>query len=685
MKLSNNTKRSRAERNKVFLRIGALILIVLMLGGSLYSAFYFFLFNASAAYDEYAFSSTTASTPYVTVGIVYGDDSPTAYPIRSPSGFVVGSVYANNEIRAFSPLFTLSQTTLTPAVDANVSKSLGEYNITNEYYQTKIGAYHIQLSINLDQNAILEMIPHLTTTFSVLGHYAFPAYINGILCIRLGDFASYDQTLNSLAQIQGYLDGFTVEIVSPSPTAVSLIDPATDHVVFEYDCGQNYYLGLTPIQTGGEDPNYLQTPADNLYEGVFAIKRYTTDSLDGVTVFNIVDLEGYVEGVLPYEVLNSWPREALRAFAIATRSYALANIGTHYKAYGFDMCTHHCQSYRGRIKVNDAVMEVVASTAGEVLSYDGQVVTSFYSSSNGGESISLNAAWGGGDSDVIVAQKNPWERYTEHENGVWANEVSPSVLASYLRSKGYTDLAGDIASITVGAYAAENSNYIKSLIFTDVYGNSVTINTTGKIQLALSKYINSANFVIGRGSLQYTVNEVQSITVTDRIAGMISQPTQEGDYVAADYITTDNYNIFGASAYTGIGTMTLPAQGVFQAFTASGFQTFTGEAKLFTGVPNDLESQTFTVFSDPDPETGLITAQTVHENTLITTVLKPITKTYTATSANNFIFAGKGWGHGVGLSQYGTCDLARAGAKAETILELYYPGSKIVDYKTVTY
>ena len=681
--MSNKTSRKPRRDSKFFLRIGAIILVVLMLGGTLYSAFALFSFDSSAAFDEYAIHSDASSDAYLTVGIVYGNDSPAAYPIRSSSGFVIGSVYADNKQRIFSPLFTLPQTTLTPAVDANVSKSLGEYQVTSEYFQTKIGAFHIQLTAELPTEAILEMIAPLNQRLAVIGQYAFPAYVNGMMSIRVGDFAAYEQTLNSLTAIQPYLADFKIDIVSPSATTVSLIDPATDHVIFEYDCGENYYLGMTAVQNGGAEPNYLQTPADNLYEGVFAVKRYTTSSLDGVTVFNLIDLESYVEGVLPYEVGTYWPAEALRAFAIAVRSYALSYIGYHYKGYGFDLCSHHCQAYRGRINVNDAVIQAVSSTAGEVLSYQGKVVPCFYSSSNGGQSISLNAAWGGSDNDCIIAQDTPWERYSERSSGVWVKEVSPSVLASYLRSKGYTAINGDIASVKIAQRAASGSNYVRNLQITDVYGNTVTIDTTGKIQTALSKYINSANFNVSRGSISYTYNEVQSITVSDRIAGLITTPSKPGEYVIADYITAESHNILGVPAFTGEGNVTLPTAQMLPAFTGDGLQMLDGKAKLLTGIPSEQNDAIYTVYSDQDPLTGLVTAQTVYGNTLITTVLKPIVKTYTASSTGNFVFAGRGWGHGVGLSQYGAYDLVNAGAKAETILELYFPKAKITDYRSI--
>ena len=50
-------------------------------------------------------------------------------------------------------------------------------------------------------------------------------------------------------------------------------------------------------------------------------------------------------------------------------------------------------------------------------------------------------------------------------------------------------------------------------------------------------------------------------------------------------------------------------------------------------------------------------------------------------SGKNFIFYGKGWGHGVGLSQWGMLEMARQGWTAEKILMHYYPGTAIRKFK----
>ena len=60
---------------------------------------------------------------------------------------------------------------------------------------------------------------------------------------------------------------------------------------------------------------------DGAYRGAIELSR---SAAGGLTAVNVVDLEGYVKGVVPGEVPASWPAEALKAQAVAARSYALA-------------------------------------------------------------------------------------------------------------------------------------------------------------------------------------------------------------------------------------------------------------------------------------------------------------------------------------------------------------------------
>lgn len=157
---------------------------------------------------------------------------------------------------------------------------------------------------------------------------------------------------------------------APTDTAVSVIDPYNDVILFEYDCGGESELGLK----AHEDKNgntYIMTPARNVYDGVFCFKRYDNGETDGVSLINILPLEAYIAGVLPYETSNSWLPETLKAFAVTVRSFTLTHLNKH-KQYGFDLCTTtECQVYKGAGRINENVMSAVLETKGDVMTYDG--------------------------------------------------------------------------------------------------------------------------------------------------------------------------------------------------------------------------------------------------------------------------------------------------------------------------
>jgi SpoIID/LytB domain protein len=115
---------------------------------------------------------------------------------------------------------------------------------------------------------------------------------------------------------------------------------------------------------------------------------------DGISVINYVPLEEYLLGVVPLEMSPKFPVEALKAQAIAARTYAARNIG-RCGAQGFDLDdTEACQVYGGLTSESSSTTRAVYGTAGMVLTYDGKLVDAVYSSTCGGYSESALQAWG---------------------------------------------------------------------------------------------------------------------------------------------------------------------------------------------------------------------------------------------------------------------------------------------------
>jgi stage II sporulation protein D len=113
---------------------------------------------------------------------------------------------------------------------------------------------------------------------------------------------------------------------------------------------------------------------------------------NGIDIYNLVDLETYVAGVMAGESIPGWHPEALKAQAVAGRTYALRQRGRHKS---FDFCDQpHCQRYLGRTQTQ-AFIEAVQATKGEVIVYDEKLIWAFYHSNSGGQTENNEDIWGG--------------------------------------------------------------------------------------------------------------------------------------------------------------------------------------------------------------------------------------------------------------------------------------------------
>ena len=111
-------------------------------------------------------------------------------------------------------------------------------------------------------------------------------------------------------------------------------------------------------------------------------------SADGkdVDVVNTVALEDYVKGVVPSEMPSTWSPEALKAQAVASRSYALANLA---KGKPFDLYADtRSQVYGGVAAQVPSTDAAVDATAGQVVLYHGKVADTLFFSTSGGRTAS---------------------------------------------------------------------------------------------------------------------------------------------------------------------------------------------------------------------------------------------------------------------------------------------------------
>jgi stage II sporulation protein D len=119
------------------------------------------------------------------------------------------------------------------------------------------------------------------------------------------------------------------------------------------------------------------------YRGVLEVRPAEEGKL---TVVNVVNLEDYLRGVVPNELSpRAFPQiEALKAQAVAARTYALAHLGD-YASRGYDVCaTPACQVYRGQGSEHPLTDRAVEETRGVVATWRGRPIRAYYTSTCGG-------------------------------------------------------------------------------------------------------------------------------------------------------------------------------------------------------------------------------------------------------------------------------------------------------------
>jgi len=197
-----------------------------------------------------------------------------------------------------------------------------------------------------------------------------------------------------------------------------------------------------PVMTASGSPNVF-VRGKGTYHGSLEVRAATS----GLVAINVVELEDYVRGVVAKESPASWPIEALKAQAVAARSFALSTAA-HGGVFGvFD--DTRSQSYGGLGAETPKTDQAVAATHLQVVLYKGRVAQTFFFSTSGGhtENNELSSLGFGqpaipylrGVDDLYEAETgSPYER--------WKRKFSTARMASAMRALG---LKGKLRNIVV--------------------------------------------------------------------------------------------------------------------------------------------------------------------------------------------------------------------------------------------
>jgi stage II sporulation protein D len=151
-------------------------------------------------------------------------------------------------------------------------------------------------------------------------------------------------------------------------------------------------------------------------------------------VINVVGLAQYLWGVVPSEVPDDWPAEALKAQAVVARSYALSHL---QKGGGFDLFSDtRSQVYKGIAAEVDSTTGAVDATAGQVVLYGGKVASTYYFSTSGGRTAAIQDVWPGSmPVPYLVSVPDPYDKASPYHDWKPA-AIAPAKLAKVLKMDG---------------------------------------------------------------------------------------------------------------------------------------------------------------------------------------------------------------------------------------------------------
>ncbi len=440
------------------------------------------------------------------------------------------------------------------------------------------------------------------------------------------EFGYYDDSRQFVALARTAETKITM---TPVASGISVSRTGSSSALFQFDTTGGRPLGVRPI--GDQTETWFR---GYKYAGGFEYVRASAGSLN---VINVVDLEDYVKGVVPYEMPGQWPLAALEAQAVCARTFALGH-SKHLKSSGFDVCsTIDCQVYNGRGTGSSTGAGPTASsdqaaenTAGQCLYYQGALVKdAVYHSSDGGATEDAAFVWGT-NTGYLRGKLDPYEKQTSVPNNSYTVTYSAAELGWILDQKGYS--VGTVQDAYVSEYTPMGN--VSKVTFKGSSGTKTIKGETCRTVFSSSTYkksVNSQRFDInggGRGTTASPLPDSPGGTVTPTLPA--SPNTTPGSL---------NTTSGALTSLNGAAILTSGGQEVLWGDTAS---VMTGDG--LTDVASDASGFSSSLLLN---------------------------------SSGNFVITGTGNGHNVGMSQYGAKAMAELGYDYRSILEFYYTGITI--------
>ena len=365
------------------------------------------------------------------------------------------------------------------------------------------------------------------------GSFTFKPYTEKFS--KSGNYASYENAKKAADSYVSegkeaypmvtYLGSWTVAVKGGGETdkyAVMISSNRGEKLLYSVDSHNAYpqFTSATPDKNGV----YIVDLGERQYRGRIELGRY--GGINNLKVVNIVDLEEYLYGVVPCEMVYSWHEEALKTQAVCARSFAyIAGFGSATNIVTpYNMCdTTSSQVYKGYGAEKKSTNEAVDATKGELIYYQGKPVRAYYSSTSGGSTENVEDVWG---SPMGYLRQVPDIYELDPELDPWIITLNADKIESLMSENGLN--VGEVKDVRPFVMTASGRVYSVEIV-----GDNNQVITGSKLRKIFSLY-----------STKYKV-----VKYGDRpdYVSVLSNGGKSAVYIGDSYILSGDYKVQKAS------------------------------------------------------------------------------------------------------------------------------------------
>lgn len=333
------------------------------------------------------------------------------------------------------------------------------------------------------------------------------------------------------------------------------------------------------------------------------------------TFINHLPVDQYLYGVVPKEMNGEWPIEALKAQAVAARNYALKNLGK-YNQYQFDLCnTVKSQVYGGYSVEKPMSNMAVDLTKGLLLTYNGEIAECYYHSHSGGATDSAENIWSS-SLPYIKAVDDVFSIASGAPVTDWTLQMTTGEIEQRLIQAGYN--IGRLSKIRI--LERTKSGRVTTMQFVGSFSTATLTKETPR-------------FVLGTTVLKSMMFGFDASKAVTQIPVDLPRP----DVVSMPRMLLSNEGIY--AVYDKNDSIRLVSTSRGEVYTRINY--------LKPSLPVPSSPDNVQVFEEIDATRGSV------------------------------VFYGHGYGHGLGMSQWGARKMAELGFEFQDILEHYYKDTQI--------